>query len=59
MLRIIGYGAQSTAARNPSLMFLLYLVPILGGALALLELEGTLLPRFIARFRAAPDVPAT
>jgi lipopolysaccharide export system permease protein len=59
MLRIVGYGAQSMAARNPSLLFLLYLVPILGGALALLELEGTILPGFIARFRAAPEVSAT
>jgi len=58
MLRIVGYGAQSAAARNPSLLFLLYLVPILGGVLALLELEGTILPRFIARFRPAPEVPA-
>ena len=59
MLRIIGYGAQSMAARNPSLLFLLYLVPILGAALALLELEGTILPRFLQRFRPAPEVPAT
>jgi lipopolysaccharide export system permease protein len=59
VVRIIGYGAQSMAARNPSMLFLLYLVPILGAALALLELEGTLLPRFIGRFRPTPEVPAT
>lgn len=59
MLRIVGYGVQSMAARSTSLMFLLYLVPVLGGALALLELEGTILPSFIARFRAAPEVSAT
>ncbi|HSM96871.1 MAG TPA: LPS export ABC transporter permease LptF [Rhizomicrobium sp.] len=59
IVRIIGYGAQSMAARNPSLLFLIYLVPAAGAALALLELEGTILPRLIERFRAAPEVPAT
>ncbi|HEY8949660.1 MAG TPA: LPS export ABC transporter permease LptF [Rhizomicrobium sp.] len=58
MVRIVGYGAQSTAARNPSLLFLLYLVPILGAVLALIELEGTIFPRFLDRFRAATPVPA-
>ena len=58
-VRIIGYGAQSMAARNPSLLFLIYLVPLTGAALALLELEGTILPRLIARLRPAPEVPAT
>ena len=58
MLRIAGYGAQSTAARNPSLLFLLYLIPLAGAILALLELEGTILPRFFARFRTPVPVPA-
>jgi lipopolysaccharide export system permease protein len=59
VLRIIGYGAQSMAARNPSLLFLLYLVPILGGALALIDLQGTILPRALERLRGvAPMAPA-
>jgi len=58
MVRIVGYGAQSTAARDPSLLFLLYLVPVLGAVLALIELEGTIFPRFLDRFRAATPVPA-
>jgi len=58
-LRIVGYGAQSMAARNPSLLFLLYLVPVVGGALALIDLQGTLLPRLMERLRGTtPVVPA-
>jgi lipopolysaccharide export system permease protein len=59
VLRIVGYGAQSAAARNPSLLFLLYLVPIMGGALALIDLQGTILPRLLERLRGtAPMAPA-
>jgi lipopolysaccharide export system permease protein len=59
VLRIVGYGAQSMAARNPSLLFLLYLVPIVGGALALIDLQGTILPRLFERLRGpAPMAPA-
>jgi hypothetical protein len=57
-LRIVGYGAQSMAARNPSLLFLLYLVPIVGGALALIDLEGTILPRLLERLRGATPAAA-
>ena len=58
-LRIIGYGAQSMAARNPSLLFLLYLIPVIGGALALIDLQGTLLPGLMERLRGtAPVAPA-
>jgi lipopolysaccharide export system permease protein len=58
MVRIIGYGAQSMAARNPSLLFLLYLVPIAGGAIALLDMQGTILPRIADRLRGASPAPA-
>ncbi|MBS0275289.1 MAG: LPS export ABC transporter permease LptF [Proteobacteria bacterium] len=58
-LRIVGYGAQSMAARNPSLLFLLYFIPIIGAALALIDLQGTLLPRLMERLRGpAPLAPA-
>jgi hypothetical protein len=58
MVRIVGYGAQSMAARNPSLTFLLYLIPILGAGLALLELQGTVLPRLLGRALPTEPVPA-
>jgi lipopolysaccharide export system permease protein len=58
MLRIVGYGAQSMAARSPSLTFLLYLIPILGAGLALLELQGTVFPRLFSRPPSAEPVPA-
>jgi hypothetical protein len=59
VLRIVGYGAQSMAARNPSLVFLLYLIPIAGGALALLDLQGTLLPNLLERLRGSTPAAAT
>jgi lipopolysaccharide export system permease protein len=58
VLRIVGYGAQSMAARNPSLLFLLYVIPILGAALALLELQGTVFPRLFSRLQPAEPAPA-
>jgi lipopolysaccharide export system permease protein len=58
VLRIIGYGAQSMAARNPALLFLLYVIPILGGGIALLELEGTWLPRLSSRQQHAEPAAA-
>jgi lipopolysaccharide export system permease protein len=59
VLRIVGYGAQSMAARNPSLLFLLYLIPIAGGVLALIDLQGTLLPGLLDRLRGTTPVAAT
>ena len=58
VLRIIGYGAQSMAARNPALLFLLYVIPILGGGIALLELEGTWLPRLFSHQQHAEPAAA-
>jgi lipopolysaccharide export system permease protein len=59
-LRIIGYGAQSMAARNPHLLFLLYLIPFLGAVGALIELDGRFTPWLKERFRPAPMLePAT
>lgn len=40
-LRIMGYGARGIGARNPEFDVLLYLVPLLGAALALLYIAGS------------------
>ncbi|MGD0864436.1 MAG: LPS export ABC transporter permease LptF [Rhizomicrobium sp.] len=39
-IRIIGYGAQGAAARNPLLCTLLYLIPLAGVGVALLDIAG-------------------
>jgi lipopolysaccharide export system permease protein len=61
VLRILGYGAQSMAARSPSLTFLMYLIPLLGAGLALLELQGGIVPKLMDRLRGSvvQPVPAT
>jgi lipopolysaccharide export system permease protein len=50
IIRIIGYGAQGAAARNPALCTLLYLIPLAGAGIALLDIAGfdpgTLFGRF-------------
>lgn len=56
-LRIIGYGAQSMVARSPHLWFVLYLIPLLGAALALMEFDGGRLSGFVNRWRAPPVMP--
>lgn len=40
-LRIMGYGARGIGARNPEFDVLLYLVPLLGAALAVLYIFGS------------------
>jgi lipopolysaccharide export system permease protein len=40
VVRILGYGALGLAARNPLLVVALYLVPLLAGGLAAIELMG-------------------
>jgi len=39
-LRIVGYGAQGVAARNPALCIILYLIPLLGAAIGLVDILG-------------------
>ena len=39
-LRLLGYSAQGMVGRNPHLFFLLYAIPLLGAALAALEIRG-------------------
>ena len=40
VLRLIGYGAQGAAARTPLLCLLLYLIPLVGVAAALIDMQG-------------------
>jgi lipopolysaccharide export system permease protein len=40
IVRIAGYGVQGLAVGTPSLMFLFYLIPLLGAAIALAVLAG-------------------
>src|ERR1700744_3150219 len=57
VLRIVGYGAQSMVARNPHLWFIIYLIPLLGAALALMEFDGARLSGVFDRWRAPPIMP--
>jgi lipopolysaccharide export system permease protein len=41
VVRIAGYGVQGLAVGTPSLIFLFYVIPILGAAIALVVLSGT------------------
>jgi len=46
-LRMLGYGAQGMAARNPLMIAALYLLPIGGMVLASMFIGGTHLPRLL------------
>lgn len=48
-IRIIGYGAQGAAARNPALCILLYLIPLAGAGVALLDIAGFDPATFLSR----------
>jgi hypothetical protein len=39
-LRLFGYAAQGLAVRHPAAFVVLYLIPLLGGAAAALEISG-------------------
>lgn len=41
IVRIAGYGVQGLAVSTPSLLFLFYVIPLLGAAIALVVLSGT------------------
>ena len=56
-IRIIGYGAQSMVARNPSLWFVIYLIPILTTVLAVMEFDGARLSGFFERWRSPLPIP--
>ncbi len=52
-LRIVGYGAQGMAAREPVFCLLLYLIPLLGIGIGLADVLG-FVPSSIFRRRRAP-----
>jgi len=53
-IRIIGYGAQGAAARNPLLCTLLYLIPLAGVGVALLDIAGFDPATLFARYARTP-----
>ena len=54
VIRIIGYGAQGAASRNPTLCLLLYFIPLAGAGLALLDIAGFDPGTLFSQFRQAP-----
>jgi lipopolysaccharide export system permease protein len=58
-LRLAGYAAQGAAARSPPLCIVLYLIPLLGCAAAMLDMSGFQLSALIARLRPPRAEPAT
>ncbi len=59
VLRILGYGAQGMVARDPSLTFLLYLIPLLGAAVAAAEVMAFDTSSFLRRFTRPEPEPAS
>jgi lipopolysaccharide export system permease protein len=51
-LRIGGYGIQGIAARNPVFCVLFYLIPFAAGALALADITGFDIRRFVRQMRS-------
>jgi lipopolysaccharide export system permease protein len=58
VLRLIGYGAQGLAVRHPAACVMLYLIPLAGVAIAILEIHGTGLEAIEPFFRRAVPEPA-
>lgn len=50
-IRIVGYGLQGAAGRNASLNVLMYVLPLLGAGLALIDIAGFDLGALFDRFR--------
>jgi lipopolysaccharide export system permease protein len=57
-LRLIGYGAQGFVARHPSAFSLLYALPLMGAAMAILEISGLTLFRWPGFFGKLLPEPA-
>jgi lipopolysaccharide export system permease protein len=56
ILRLVGYGAQGFVVRHPTAFFVLYLIPALGAALAVLEIHGVRIDRLLPVWdRAVPE----
>lgn len=53
-LRVIGYGLQGAAARNASLNAVMYLLPLLGAGVALIDFAGFDFAAWFERLRATP-----
>jgi len=58
-IRLIGYGAQGMVGRNPSLSFALYLIPLLGAGLAVLDIVGLDVRVLQMLFKQPAPEPAT
>jgi lipopolysaccharide export system permease protein len=57
-VRIAGYGVAGPASSHPALVALFYLIPLLGGGLALMVLMGYSPSAFLARRRRATEAVA-
>jgi lipopolysaccharide export system permease protein len=57
VLRIVGYGAQSMVARHPVFWPVIYLIPLVGAGLALLEFDGARLSGLLERWRGPAPMP--
>jgi lipopolysaccharide export system permease protein len=56
LLRLAGYGAQGLAARHPDAAVVLYLIPLLGGAVAILDICGLLhMPEIFRKTATIPE----
>lgn len=58
LLRIVGYGAQGAAARQPALCILLYLLPLLGIAIGYVDVMGVSPATLVAALRRTPQEAA-
>jgi len=58
VLRIVGYGAQGLAARQPIFCIALYLVPFLGAAFGLADIMDFTPSSLLRSLRPPPEVPA-
>jgi lipopolysaccharide export system permease protein len=54
-IRIVGYGLQGAAARNPSMNIVMYLLPLLAAGLALVDIVGFDFGAWFDRFRHGPQ----
>jgi hypothetical protein len=57
-LRVAGYGLQGLASTRPELIIFFYLIPLLGGAVALAILFEADVSDFLAPMRAARGASA-
>ncbi|HEY1962017.1 MAG TPA: LPS export ABC transporter permease LptF [Rhizomicrobium sp.] len=58
VLRLLGYGAQGFVVRHPHLFEMLYLIPLLGGGIAVVEITGIGLLAPVTRLRNLVPEPA-